>query len=673
MNLRALALIVVVTGACRNDPVEGKDVETDSVLDTDPDGTPTPTETPTPSPTETPVDTDPDTDPPPTPTPTGPTGDTAAATADTTRPTADTAPPTSDTGPTVVTADTSPPTADTGPTVVTADTSPPTADTSPPTADTSPPTADTSPVVVTADTSPTLPTADTGVLVVTADTRGPTSDTGPGTADTGPGTLDTGPAIVTADTFPVLPTADTGPFPDTTPAIPTADTGPAPDTTAGIPTADTGPTIVTADTSPPVQTADTGVFVPDSSGPTGLVGNTAETGIVDTGFQMPGTAETGFQMPGTADTGSLETGGFLPNPTGDTGAFGAMPPMGLAWMPGDTAKETNEAHFVMALPVCDLAPPVHQPLAGLIAADLGGDGALWTAVAEGTGTRIHRPGQEPLLLPVSDVDELVAIPGGGVLVVGLHEGELAVARLTREASLDTDFGVGGWFSLRGVTPSGDVPILADRSGMLVLGQTDDGSQLFRFDRRGRPDTSWGTDGALSLNVEHATLTSGPSGAVVVGTDAMGAVVLTHVGLDGTSRGIGSAGRLRLGEDAHVADATVDDDGRVTVLATRAGAWVLARLLPDGSLDPAFGDEGRRGLGLASSWNGTVQALSDGGLLVFGGSDDTTALLRLAADGTETTCFGQDGRMPFPGDPVGLSWRHGEFVVTTSTGVWRTEL
>ena len=88
---------------------------------------------------------------------------------------------------------------------------------------------------------------------------------------------------------------------------------------------------------------------------------------------------------------------------------------------------------------------------------------------------------------------------------------------------------------------------------------------------------------------------------------------------------------------------------------------VAKLLPDGSADPSFGQQGvvhlRADLGLPGEMNEAIEALravdlaptADGGMAVASGN----LLLRLDSDGKLSPGFGKDGLVQLEGVAVGL--------------------
>ncbi len=108
--------------------------------------------------------------------------------------------------------------------------------------------------------------------------------------------------------------------------------------------------------------------------------------------------------------------------------------------------------------------------------------------------------------------------------------------------------------------------------------------------------------------------------------------------DGAENGAGEAGEaiVRL------------PDGKLLVGGTTLNGHGLslafARLLPDGSLDPTFGDQGRLNpvLGPDSMWLRDMILLPDGDFLATAEMGNSSYLVRFEADGTLDTSFGDQG-------------------------------
>jgi len=106
------------------------------------------------------------------------------------------------------------------------------------------------------------------------------------------------------------------------------------------------------------------------------------------------------------------------------------------------------------------------------------------------------------------------LPGGGIALVGYHEGSWNLARLRADGTLDRRFGDGG--TVRSIASGDPSDIVADAHGNLLV--TGFGATLRRFQRDGLPDRRFGNDGVATLATpsgEAAAIAIQPDGAIVI--------------------------------------------------------------------------------------------------------------------------------------------------------------
>lgn len=197
--------------------------------------------------------------------------------------------------------------------------------------------------------------------------------------------------------------------------------------------------------------------------------------------------------------------------------------------------------------------------------------------------------------------------------------ELLVTRRLANGDPDPSFGFAGWarfagagHGIVGCNPSWscldwDVMVGADGRTTIASGLLD----VYRLDPVGDLDGSFGGgDGhvevPLGLDAVTAAVLDPVSAAVYLGlrygslhdgTMAGGVARLLPDGSLDTDFGFGGFSNLTLEEGAWILDLALQSDGRVVAVgvidangAQEAGFY-LARLLPDGSLDPSFDDNG----------------------------------------------------------------------------------
>lgn len=120
-----------------------------------------------------------------------------------------------------------------------------------------------------------------------------------------------------------------------------------------------------------------------------------------------------------------------------------------------------------------------------------------------------------------EASAVALLPGGGIALVGYHDGGWNLARLRADGTLDQRFGDGGTVrSIGGGDPS---DIVADTHGNLLV--TGFGATLMRFRRDGRPDRRFGNDGVAPsaiISGDASAIAIQPDGAIVIAGASYGA-------------------------------------------------------------------------------------------------------------------------------------------------------
>jgi uncharacterized delta-60 repeat protein len=280
----------------------------------------------------------------------------------------------------------------------------------------------------------------------------------------------------------------------------------------------------------------------------------------------------------------------------------------------------------------------------------------------------------------------VAIDEDGNIVVGgtVHAdawSHLAVARLLPDGSLDTTFGGDGRVQV-GFGPPGSrylqgKTLTLESDGAISVGGWAEGCCPPRFAVArllpdGSLDPSFGRNGHVTVAFHGDALmmdmASGPGGSLVgAGLDTnvgTGIVRLTDEGaLDAF---FGRAGRVTIsfGGYSYAEAVAVDDVGRVVVCGissypTRPARIAVARLLPDGSLDPAFAGDGKLTIGMSNGASCRDLEVDGAGVWLAASTGDrsglgTFGLLRLTEGGALDPSFGGDGMVTTRfADSVGL--------------------
>ena len=268
-------------------------------------------------------------------------------------------------------------------------------------------------------------------------------------------------------------------------------------------------------------------------------------------------------------------------------------------------------------------------------------------------------------------------PDGRIVVAGVGGGgaaDFAVLRLDPDGTPDDTFGTGGRVTLTfGAPPFGGVEraygLARQADGKYVLvGVTDAGGgvpnnfAIARLDHDGNLDTTFSDDGKLVLDLgfedqAHAVAVQPDGRIVVVGqaaSDIAAVRLLPDGALDPSFNDV-AAPTPENGDGIHrftlagadVARAVViQPDGAILIAGGTQGAgtadFAVARLLPHGLLDPAFGTDGWTAVDFSA--NETAEAillLPDGRIVISGSADDGAsdfAAAQLLPDGSLDVAF-----------------------------------
>jgi len=252
------------------------------------------------------------------------------------------------------------------------------------------------------------------------------------------------------------------------------------------------------------------------------------------------------------------------------------------------------------------------------------------------------------------------------------DADAVVAKLTHDGSLDSTFGAGGVAIVEGrdydfydliVQPDGKI-IAVGRSAVNVVATGD--PLIARFNTDGNLDATFGSEGLVELDLDGraAAVALQPDGKIVVGGgwgtyENLGVLrLLANGDLDFTFGTDGVTTVPNAGNDL-VSDIAMQPDGSIVLVGTidRFNEWdtqdmALVRLLPDGSLDPTFGDDGEARIDLGDAESGHGLALQpDGKILVAGDTlvpyDRDAIVVRTTSTGALDSSFGAGGVVHIP--------------------------
>lgn len=264
---------------------------------------------------------------------------------------------------------------------------------------------------------------------------------------------------------------------------------------------------------------------------------------------------------------------------------------------------------------------------------------------------------------------VVAQPAGGIVVSGIatpsFNDQLIALRYTASGAPDTSFGSNGIATVSAGLDAQTFAMAGAADGTFVVAGATNIDREFavaRFTVNGAPDTTFGTNGVATTAFGSGTnmaqlVTIAPDNSVIlVGTTShptsFAAVKLTATGaLDSTfgSSGVAPLPGTPLAEPLAIA---LQSDGAILALFGQVtGSCQLVRVLPNGTLDTAFGTGGTAtistgGNDYSNTRAGLIQ-LPDGKLLVglaatSNGLTESATLVRLTTSGAMDASFGTNG-------------------------------
>ncbi len=249
---------------------------------------------------------------------------------------------------------------------------------------------------------------------------------------------------------------------------------------------------------------------------------------------------------------------------------------------------------------------------------------------------------------------------GGTRFFGQTDTLAPIFRYQPNGTLDDSFGLDGMAfpSFPTVTVTVVDSLMVEQDGSIVIGGNDSGNSadmaLLRFTQAGRPDPTFGTDGAVITSFGNSQesafgLAQQPDGKILAvgaaSSSTSGGFDLARYNPDGSlDTTFGSGGTLTTtfaGDTANALDVALDPDGKIVVggslsVTGQLGTYFgVARYLADGTLDPTFGTAGlATTAGAAQNDESAFEvsmALDPSSNIVLGSSDANFNLARLTGD------------------------------------------
>jgi uncharacterized delta-60 repeat protein len=251
-------------------------------------------------------------------------------------------------------------------------------------------------------------------------------------------------------------------------------------------------------------------------------------------------------------------------------------------------------------------------------------------------------------------------PDGKILAVGISASNFAVARYTPTGALDPTFGAGGLVTTDFGSSEQASAATVDGAGRIVVaGFSGDDFAIARYTPEGTLDPTFGTNGTVKTDLGSFDiafdLALTPTGKIVVAGRNGGDFAVVRYNADGTlDAAFGTNGRTTTdfgGADQAFALA-LDTSGRALLAGQGAGQFGLARYNTDGSLDATFGSGGKTtttffdeasavAFGLVVQPDGTIAA---GGGTGGGTLASRFAVARYLPNGLLDSSFGVDGKV-----------------------------
>lgn len=261
---------------------------------------------------------------------------------------------------------------------------------------------------------------------------------------------------------------------------------------------------------------------------------------------------------------------------------------------------------------------------------------------------------------------------GGRATIGFDD-DFAIARYNSDGSLDTSFDLDGQLTqdfdlgndeITGIRLQADGKILAAGTANI---QGNDDFALIRLNSNGTADTSFSTDGEVTVDFDGAEddandLLLQPDGKILLVGDARMGVdrdfALARFNTDGTlDTSFGNGGKVTTdfaGFDDTALATVLQSDGKILVAGSSKTAFgsdfALVRYTSNGTLDTSFGNGGKVTTDFAGFDDGVtgLHVQPDGKIVVTGtaqnGSNSDFGIVRYNSNGTVDSSFGTNGKL-----------------------------
>lgn len=238
--------------------------------------------------------------------------------------------------------------------------------------------------------------------------------------------------------------------------------------------------------------------------------------------------------------------------------------------------------------------------------------------------------------------------------------KIVLARYDADGQLDNGFGTQGIVTTlvnngaaaRAITKHNNKILVA---GFSVLSNTEKRFLVSRYNNNGLPDTSFNGSGhvvtPIGINATACALEVLPSGHIIAAGTSDNQFALVKYKPNGTrDNSFGDQGIVTsmIGANAQINDIAIQLDGKIVAVGFVDDQVALVRYQSNGSIDTTFGNNGIVKLAIGIYAVGKAIVLQpDGKLLVAGGSNNGSFVLRYNENGKIDTTFGIKGIVKFP--------------------------
>lgn len=201
-------------------------------------------------------------------------------------------------------------------------------------------------------------------------------------------------------------------------------------------------------------------------------------------------------------------------------------------------------------------------------------------------------------------NDMVRQPDGSIVTAGFSDNQFALARVTSAGLFDNSFDFNGRKRVDFTGGIDDATSVAlSGSKIIAAGSTDTRFAVLTLNSNGTPDAGFGggtgrsESGLNELPQGANAMAVQPDGKILVAGPGGGNFGVGRVGTGGSyDPGFGPNGNGQVaidfgGNDVATAMA-LQPDGKIVVAGTDGDGFAVARLMPNGALDPSFGTGGK---------------------------------------------------------------------------------